>query len=232
WLRSDGLTVGYDGPPSVVPASNADEASFPRQIIALAPDPDSLPQTPKECAHFIQLAEVAGFADAGPATRKRALLTHLEGAPYAWAHVAGHGKFDDGAPDAGADLVLAQRDTLAPEHLMGPEILGHIHATRPGFFFNACDSGRQAWTISRLGGWANRLIGSGAGLFIAPMWPVDDRAAHDFAVAFYTALFAGATVADASQMGREAARQTGDPSWLAYSVYAHPNARLAFPQPA
>ena len=70
-------------------------------------------------------------------------------------------------------------------------------------------------------------FGAGAGFFAAPMWPVADQAAYHFATTFYTELFAGATVAEATRQGRRAAYVEGDPSWLAYSVYAHPHAMLA-----
>ena len=43
----------------------------------------------------------------------------------------------------------------------------------------------------------------------------------------YTALLKGSTVAESTYAGRMAARQAGDPTWLAYSVYSHPNARVA-----
>ena len=238
WLRGDPeLDQGYDGPPSTVPVWPVPQADRPMPrpdgVIALAVPGRTLRYPEEECAVFVQGAAVCGFADRSPAeARRRSLLNLLKAGGTGWLHIAAHGSFDGEAPDLDSSITLAKSDALTPAHLLHPAIAGQIYAARPGFFLNTCDSGRQAWTISRLGGWANRLIDNGAGLLIAPMWPVDDRAAHDFAVAFYTALFAGATVADASQMGREAARQTGDPSWLAYSVYAHPNARLAFPQPA
>jgi len=38
----------------------------------------------------------------------------------------------------------------------------------------------------------------------------------------------GDTVAEAVREGRLASRCPGNPTWLAYSVYAHPNARVVF----
>ena len=58
------------------------------------------------------------------------------------------------------------------------------------------------------------------------MWSVTDANALTFAETFYGELLGGATVAEAVRSGRQAARAAGDPTWLAYSVYAHPNARV------
>src|SRR5205823_4894858 len=102
----------------------------------------------------------------------------------------------------------------------------------PAFLINACHTGRLGWTLNRLDGWAHRLISSGVGLFLAPLWTVTDGRALDFAQTFYRELLAGRTVGEAVQQGRQAARREGDPSWLAYSVYAYPNARLVLPPSA
>jgi hypothetical protein len=51
-----------------------------------------------------------------------------------------------------------------------------------------------------------------------------DDGALKFAEAFYTALLAGDCVSDAVRQARLAARSQGDPTWLAYTVFAHPHA--------
>ncbi|MBN1877646.1 MAG: CHAT domain-containing protein, partial [Anaerolineae bacterium] len=121
----------------------------------------------------------------------------------------------------------SDRRPLTPEDFIGPAIEDDIRARRPGFVFNACHGGREGWALTRLGGWANRLISTGAGLFLGPLWTVDDTAALTFSQTLYQRLLEGATVAEAVREGRHVARRAGDPTWLAYSVYAHPNARLA-----
>ena len=154
------------------------------------------------------------------------MLDLLERGGYSWLHAATHGKSDAGLPDAGTAIQLQGPDSLKPEDLVGPEIEGYIRRARPAFFFNVCHGGQQGWALTRLGGWANRLISAGAGLFIAPLWSVTDANALTFAETFYGELLDGATVAEAVRLGRQAARAAGDPTWLAYSVYAHPNARV------
>ena len=150
----------------------------------------------------------------------------LEGGGYDWVHAAAHGNFYAAAPEADSALWLQRDRALTPDAIVGPEIEAHLRAQRPAFFFNACQVGRQSWTLTRIGGWANRLISAGAGLFVGPLWEVSDDGALTFARTFYRELFDGETVAKAARSARLAARSAGDPTWLAYSIYAHPNARV------
>ena len=150
----------------------------------------------------------------------------LEGGDFDWLHLAAHGHFYPDAPDLDAALWLQDGRSLTPDAIVGPQIEAHLKQVRPAFMFNACHGGRLGWAMTGLGGWANRLISGGAGLFLAPLWTVTDEQAARFAVHFYDQLFAGDTIADAVRAARLAARRAGDPTWLAYSVYAHPNARL------
>lgn len=61
--------------------------------------------------------------------------------------------------------------------------------------------GRQGLALTRIGGWANRLISCGAGLFVGPLWSVRDESALTFASAFYQSRFSGETVATAVPTG-------------------------------
>lgn len=94
------------------------------------------------------------------------------------------------------------------------QIEGHIRQKRPAFFFNACEVGRQGWALTRIGGWASRLVSCGAGLFVGPLWSVRDRSALTFADALYQTLFARETVAAATRQARAAARRSATPPTL------------------
>jgi hypothetical protein len=50
--------------------------------------------------------------------------------------------------------------------------------------------------------------------------------AATFITSLYDQLLAGATLAEATAASREQARLHGDSTWLAYTVYGHPQARL------
>ena len=221
WLRKDARGNGNETPPGRLQLGS---------LAVLAPSYSLLPNLPgaqMEQDVMLGLVVQHGLRDASPAQPAwSAVMDLLEGGNYDWIHAAAHGNFYAQAPDTDSALWLEQDRALTPDVIVGPEIEAHLRRRRPGFFFNACQVGRQSWTLTRIGGWANRLISAGAGLFVGPLWEVSDGGALTFASTFYRALFDGETVAKAARQGRVAARAAGDPTWLAYSVYAHPNARV------
>lgn len=221
WLRKDDLGNGNEKAPGRVPA---------KDFAVLAPTYSllkNLASAQPERQLLLDLVRQHSLRDVSPAEATwPAVMGLLERGEYDWLHVASHGNFCADAPDGDSALWL-QRDTaLTPQHLAGMQIEGYIRRSRPAFFFNACEVGRQGWALTRIGGWASRLVSCGAGLFVGPLWSVHDSSALTFADAFYHALFAGETVAAATRQARAAARKIGDPTYLAYSVYGHPNARL------
>jgi hypothetical protein len=223
WLRKDGGGNGNETPPG--------DLSLGR-LAVLAPTYALLPNlkgAQQEQELLLALAAQYGLRDVSPATPTwGAVMDLLEGRGYDWVHAAAHGNFYAAAPDADSALWLTKDRALTPDHMVGGEIEAHLGAQRPGFFFNACQVGRQGWALTRIGGWANALISAGAGIFVGPLWEVKDNSALEFARVFYGALLSNETVARAARQARLAARAAGDPTWLAYSVYAHPNARLAW----
>ena len=80
--------------------------------------------------------------------------------------------------------------------------------------------------LTRPGGWPRGFLSVGAGAFIGPFWKVADASAATFAAEFYDHLISGKSVGAAAHDARMAIQVASDPSWLAYSVYAHCDARL------
>ena len=154
-----------------------------------------------------------------------AVKEFLRNSSYDWVHVVTHGSFYPADPNGESALLLEDMRPLTPLSII-EEIVEAIQKQRPAFVFNACSVGRQGWAINGLGGWASRLIGAGAGLFLAPLWPVYDDTAYQFTMSVYQSMLGGKTIAEAVRQGRLEARRRGDPTWLAYSLYAHPNAIL------
>jgi hypothetical protein len=97
----------------------------------------------------------------------------------------------------------------------------------PMIFLNACQAGKAGRTLLGSGGMAEAFIRAGAGLFVGSLWSVGDDTATTFASEFYQRLKSGETVTRATRAAREAAKQANEPTWLAYTVYGHPYARLS-----
>jgi len=215
WLRPDAVSRYYAGP----------AAALPFQAVAcVAPTNTNLQMLEEERTFVLGLLPARRSRDASPASAAREpVLRLLRAGGYDWLHVVTHGE-EPGTRAAEGAIVL-EDGKLWPDDLVDPAVEGHISATRPGFVLNLCHGGRQLWGLTHLGGWANTLVSAGAGLVLAPLWEVTDSQALAFAQAFYTRLLAGDPVAQAVHSARLAVRN-GDPSWLAYSVYAHPNARI------
>ena len=118
--------------------------------------------------------------------------------------------------------------------LPGPSAEPRFGDPGPLVVLNACRIGQAPSTRSEVGGFAETFLRGGAGAFVGCLWSVGDQPAREFVAAFYAALDDGshASPRPRSPAGRRRARG-GDLSWLAYTVYAHPDARLADrPQPA
>jgi hypothetical protein len=143
---------------------------------------------------------------------------------YDAIHFVGHGAFPDASDPTKAVINLSGNQTLGPVDLAGEG--ANLGLNKPLVFFNACQSGRQSMALTGAGGWAREMVRSGAGAFIGAHWEVTDSLAAEFAQTFYARLDAGDSVSAASHQARLAIRETGDPTWLAYTVFAEPTATL------
>lgn len=193
--------------------------------------PGDLPLAPDERKLVVGLADShTGLQDVSPASPSVEALVDLLGkGGVGLVHFAAHGTFDPAAPDQ-AGIALADGSVFRPSHLHGPTQT-QVSKDRPLVFLNVCSSGRQAWSWTGLGGWADRWVRAcGCGAFLGPQWKVQDDAAFAFAQGLYDALAAGEGLGRAVQEARREARNAvpGDPSWLAYTAYGHPHARVRF----
>ncbi len=142
-------------------------------------------------------------------------------------HFVGHGKFEAGEPNV-SRFLLTDGTSFRPRDL-SYDVESRIRQDRPLVFFNSCQVAQQGYTLSRLGGWVQRwILDCGCGAFLGPQWSVSDESALLFARSFYKALKEGETIGLAALRARLAVREKnpGDAAWLAYTVYAHPNATL------
>lgn len=148
-------------------------------------------------------------------------------------HFAGHGVADP-TDVAAARVLLAGRKVngkVTPQYLSATTVaqnarLRDADGNGPLVVLNACQTGRGGQQLSSFGGFAKAFIDAGAAAYISSLWSVGDAPARDFVETLYDELLAGKTIGEAAVAAREAARQAGDATWLAYVVYARPDARL------
>lgn len=148
-------------------------------------------------------------------------------------HFAGHGQADGGAIWNSALLLEGEGTATSPiREALGVSDLGMARLTvggrRPIVFLNACQAGTGGNTLGGSTGLAQILVERGAGLLVSALWSVSDATASMFAKTFYTQLQAGLTVTEAVRDARQAAKASTpqDFTWLAYTVFGHPYARV------
>lgn len=151
-------------------------------------------------------------------------------------HFGGHAEAaGDGQADA--RLLLDQLDDGTTENALFATTVAQIaqlesDGQRPIVVLNACESARMNRSFASMGGFASAFVSRGAGVFIGTHWSVGDAPARTFIEAFYESFAKPKTGAkalplrEAVQKARQAAREGGDATWLAYVVYGHPHARI------
>lgn len=150
------------------------------------------------------------------------ILTSLKQEVFDGIHLALHGHQDDLRGDH-VSVSLGNGQKLKPVHI--DSTLG-MDKTYPLVFFNTCHGGRRAMALTGASGWADRLLKAGAGAFLSPLWAVPDSTARIFARAFYKSIMAGKTLARAVHEARAVLRREDPLAWLAYALYANPDAYL------
>ena len=203
-------------------------------IATLAPTTyGELTAIPRERQILADLVSRCGCQDLSPQrVTSSVVLDILEGGVYDWIHAVSHGDFVPQSATNSSILWLDDKVSFSSEEITGPEIRRHLKTRRPAFVFNACHLGREGSGLSGATGWVSQLLGAGAGLFLAPLWTVTDELGPLFTETFYRTLVdEKQTAAAAVWAARQAVKlkQAGDPTWLAYSLYAHPNARVGHP---
>ncbi len=153
----------------------------------------------------------------------------LDGGEIDLWHFSGHASPEEAQAEADG-IRLLQQTTLLPADF-DRERRRRIAARRPLVFLNVAGAARQSWALTGLAGWVKVWIrGSRCGAFLAPLYAVDDQLAHLFSRTFYEAVRRGETVGRAALEARRVVQDKSPESsaWMAYSVYAHPNARIVF----
>jgi CHAT domain/Ternary complex associated domain 7 len=193
-----------------------------KKIALVVPKDSGLPFAANEGDYVLSLASGDRHVERIPATFVDVRSALAKGEYDGW-HFTGHGGFRSPNPNRSA-MLLENRDELTPEDLSG--VVRNLGLAQPLVFLNACQIGRSALSLTDIGGWAAQFLRAEAGAFIGAYWSIYDRAANDFAQTFYSRLLSGMPIGKATQEARAAIRLSGDPTWLAYTVFADPLATV------
>ncbi|MGW5559746.1 CHAT domain-containing protein [Micromonospora sp. NPDC003944] len=161
--------------------------------------------------------------DSEPITRADELLTLINSGALGATHFACHNTFSsDGS------FIDMDGGRFKPALLAEASIRKLLAETSPLVFINACRSAGVAPTYTKMLGWAQQFMSSGAGAFVGTLWAVRSDSSARFATAFYRYLADGATLGAAALAARiEQQNDPLDPTWLAYTVYGDPFATAA-----
>jgi hypothetical protein len=157
----------------------------------------------------------------------------LRGGGFDLLHFSGHGAArSDDIADAKVLLQGMRRgSTVREQYLSSTDVSQNLDWADPGrggplVVLNACQTGRSGELFTTAGGFAKAFLDAGASAFVSCLWSVAEEPARVFVETLYDELLKGAPMSRASAAARAAARDADDPTWLAYVVYARPDAVL------
>jgi hypothetical protein len=194
-----------------------------QNIALVVPEDSGLPLAKEESDYMLSLRGPNRKVTAITPTFADVQDAFIEGKYDGW-HFSGHGVATDANPDR-SSIVLTAEERFTPEDLSGQAM--NIGIPRPLVFINACQVGRSGMALTGIGGWARRFLGAGAAAFVGAYWSVYDEPAYGFAKELYKQLLGGKPMGEAVRAARVSIRAKGDPTWLAYTVFADPFATVA-----
>ena len=159
--------------------------------------------------------------------------TLLRSGDFDLLHFSGHGVADlENILDAKLLLQgLKKGNDVKPQYLGAATVSENAAWAEPGepgpvVVLNACQVGQAGELLTTVGGFAKAFLDAGASAFVSCLWSVRDQPSRLFVEKLYDELLAGKPMSVASARARAAARQAGDATWLAFVVYARPDAVL------
>jgi len=191
-------------------------------LAVVVPDSSALPYAQPEMQYLLGLDSPALKVRRIPARYLELVQAFTSGRYDGW-HFSGHGAVRGADPNT-SEMLLDQHETLTPMRIAGS--LANLGKATPLVFLNACQIGAGGMALTDIGGWARQFLAAGAGAFIGAHWNILDHTAYTFATQLYDLLRAGRPVGEAVREARQKVRPAGDSTWLAYTVFAHPLARV------
>jgi hypothetical protein len=190
--------------------------------VALVVPPSNLPFVQEEVDAFDRMQREGRLRVERIETREELDSFLARGGAHV-VHFACHGRFEQEQP--GRSLVMLGDDSLRPDDVTGRYLT--FGSSRPLVFLNACDTARRGFGLTGLEGWAETFVRTArVGGFIGSTWQTTDALASRFATTFYALLSQGLSLGEAMRQARLAIKTPGDATYLSYSLYANPRARV------
>lgn len=201
-----------------------------RTLAMVTPSDSELPLASQERDEVRALAERNGRKITEITARRQPVRDALASGTHEGWHFTGHGANVGEDPDRWS-IKLEELSDLSAEDLR--DKTANLGLAQPLVFFNGCSTGRSGLSLTGPGGWSHAFLKAGAGAFIGTHWSIRDSKAREFALAVYKGLFSGLPIGEAVRQARRSLHKKyeGDPTWLAYTVYAHPLASCAELEP-
>jgi len=138
-------------------------------------------------------------------------------------HFTTHGLYEKKYANM-SEVELEKGMPLRPENISGNATnFGKEH---PLVILNACQTGQQGFALTGIGSWAKSFLKAKAFGFIGTLWSVSDSTALNFTKSLFTNIHNKIPLDVAVQSARLDAKERGDPSWLAYTLYAPANTSI------
>jgi hypothetical protein len=204
------ITGDYKSAPQRIPMNNA---------YVICPKTSGLASAGQEVTFLTQLKpKFDPVTQVTPATFE-GVDEGLAGPPRNVIHIICHGK-----SAVLQTLELDKPDTLDCSQVRTLEGFQAAFKDGPVAFLNACQVGAQVLTLDGLGGFANSFIDLGASAVVAPLWPVQDKAALNVTKTFYRQALKGVPFAKIMKEIRTKAYTQAIDSYAAYCFYGDPMA--------
>lgn len=141
-------------------------------------------------------------------------------------HFACHGEMDQAQPQRSKIWLEDDRINFLTTAVDRDAVRMGIGMHHPFVFLNACQLGAGGMVLNLGSGWPEAFLDVGASAFIGPLWSVQDESARDAATHFYEELRVGKSMGEALQTLRKKWLDGGSVTFLAYTLYGDPAARV------
>jgi len=197
-------------------------------LAMVVPDTFAPPQAETEAASLAELARRAGWHVQRVSPLLANVLNGFRSQSHAAWHFITHGTDDKVAPQLSYLTLGARGAALFAADLKSSGVSMSHGEKRTLIFLNSCLSGAGTPALRGVGGLAQSFVEAGAAAVVGTQWAISGQFAAPFAHAFYESLGRGESIAESVRRARLKVRGEfpGDPSWLGYSLYAHPAASL------